>query len=535
MKNAVVSIAIGDYYKKIAKISHPRFQEYAQKIKAEFVPIFKNIIKNSPSAHWNKLFFNDLLLEYDRLIYFDTDILIRDDCPNLFDIIPENRIAMFNEAPYVNRYSAFIETCNAYKKYFKDWEGEYYNTGVIVMSKEHRKIFKTPDFFVENFYEQSYINMMLWDEEVKVFNLDYKFNRMSCIDKFIGEDRHASYCIHYAGIPDPGSLSGLMYQDLKVWEKSKPDYKYPYHILMDIQGGLGDQICAEPVARYAINNLYDKDDDIVIATHFPEIFKHLNVQVIKHDEKDLLSGDKVYYHMLSLPGPDKILWSFISPTLSFTTDYISIAMLHRVLLENDKKIVLTYSKENLENIKKITPCNFENLILVHPNKSWESKTFPVEWWQNIIDELSKEYTVGIIGKNIDENMTLLPVKTNENCIDYRNILSLDELFALIGNAKLLITGDSSPIHISGAFDNFVIFIATCKYPEHTMPIRNKDKIYPMFKKLVIDQTKNIPNIINTQTIDKIHGNILDYIPNASDVITQAKKIMLNDDESPCLT
>jgi hypothetical protein len=535
MKTAVVSIAIGNLYQEVAKISHPRFQKYAENIKADFIAITENKAKNAPTAHWSKLYFNDLLLKYDRLIYLDTDILIRDDCPNLFEIVPENQIALFNEAPYTNRTQAFIETCKQYNKYFKNWNGEYYNTGVIVMSKEHRKVFETPKIFFENFYEQSYINMKLWDENAKIFNLDYKFNRMSCLDKFIGQERYASYCIHYAGIPDQNMLSEFMKKDLEEWEKSKPNYEYPYHIFMDIQGGLGDQVCAEPVVRYAINHLYNENDDIIIATHFPEIFKHLNVQIINHDEKEILQTNKIYYHMLSLPGPDKILWAFISPTLSHTTDYISIAMLHRVLLEKNKKITLTYSEEDLENIKKITNCNFENLILVHPNKSWESKTFPTEWWQEIINELSKEYTVGIIGKEIDENMTLLPVEAKENCIDYRNLLSLNELFALIGNAKLLITGDSSPIHISGAFDNFVIFIATCKYPEHTMPIRNKDKIYPMFKKLVIDQTKNIPNIINTQTIDKIHGNILDYIPNASDVITQAKKIMLNDDESPCLT
>lgn len=528
MKTAVVSIAIGDLYKEIAKISHLKFKKYAKKIHADFVAITEEKIVSAPSPHWSKLHFNDLLLKYDRLIYFDTDILIRDDCPDLFGIVPENQIAMFNEAPYTDRTQSFIEICRKYNKYFKNWDGSYYNTGVIVMSKEHRKVFKTPEFFVEDFYEQSYINMKLWDEEVKIFSLDYKFNRMSCLDKFVGEERYASYCMHYAGIPDHNMLAGLMMKDLEKWEKSKPSYKYPYHILMDIQGGLGDQICAEPVARYAINNLYNEDDDIVIATHFPEIFKHLNAKVIKHDNKDLLSGDKVYYHMLSLPGPDKILWSFISPSLSLTTDYISISMLHRVLLEKDKEIILKYSEENLEDIKKMTNCDFKDLILVHPNKSWQSKTFPTEWWQEIIDELSKEYKIGIIGKDVDENMTLLPIKTNKNCIDYRNLLSLDELFALIGNAKLLITGDSSPIHISGAFNNYAIFIATCKYPEHTIPVRNKDKIYPMFKKLVIDQTKHVPNIVDTKTIDKVEGDILDYIPDAVDVIKKAKEIMKSD-------
>jgi len=50
----------------------------------------------------------------------------------------------------------------------------------------------------------------------------------------------------------------------------------------------------------------------------------------------------------------------------------------------------------------------------------------------------------------------------------------------------------------------------------------------MFKKLVIDQTKHVPNIVDTKTIDKVEGDILDYIPDAVDVIKKAKEIMKSD-------
>ena len=48
-------------------------------------------------------------------------------------------------------------------------------------------------------------------------------------------------------------------------------------------------------------------------------------------------------------------------------------------------------------------------MLVHCGKWWPSKTLPIEWWQEIVDELSKTYTVGLIGKTIDEKQGYLPV------------------------------------------------------------------------------------------------------------------------------
>ena len=59
MKTAVVSIAIGNLYQEVAKISHPRFQKYAENNKADFIAITENKAKNAPTAHWSKLYFND--------------------------------------------------------------------------------------------------------------------------------------------------------------------------------------------------------------------------------------------------------------------------------------------------------------------------------------------------------------------------------------------------------------------------------------------------------------------------------------------
>jgi hypothetical protein len=54
--------------------------------------------------------------------------------------------------------------CQGYGHQLKnDWEGNYYNTGVLVVSRMHRNLFKLPEkqIVIGDFYEQDYINMMI--------------------------------------------------------------------------------------------------------------------------------------------------------------------------------------------------------------------------------------------------------------------------------------------------------------------------------------------------------------------------------------
>ena len=64
-KFAVVTIACGDAYQKIAKLTHPTIKAYADKIGAEFIVIDKS---DRSSPHWMKFQLHDLLNQYDRIV-----------------------------------------------------------------------------------------------------------------------------------------------------------------------------------------------------------------------------------------------------------------------------------------------------------------------------------------------------------------------------------------------------------------------------------------------------------------------------------
>lgn len=165
--------------------------------------------------------------------------------------------------------------------------------------------------------------------------------------------------------------------------------------------GLGDQVCSEPVIRFMRKNIY-KTEDITVVTHWPRLFKHLkNVNVYSHDEF-MLKRDTPYYHVISLPGPETIMWTMVSHLLCHCVDYISMAILKRILPNIDKQIKLDVYPEEIKEVEDIVKCDLKDLILVHPGRHWESKTFPVKYWQDIVDGLKENgYTLLHINRLVD--------------------------------------------------------------------------------------------------------------------------------------
>ena len=520
-KNLVLVISIGDMYEDIFKLTSPFIEKYAKKIDADFLVIKeKKISKTSP--HWEKFQIYDLFNDYDRIIYFDSDILIREDCPNLFEIVPVNKIGMFNEAPFTDgRFGAIEKACIDHGIKLQNWDGKYYNTGVIIASKRHKYLFKKPELEEFNFYEQSWFNINLAsDKNVRIEDIKYHFNRMCCMDPILGEERHTSYIIHYAGIPNLLHLPQIIKEDIKKWEKSFPDYNYKKHILIDVQGGLGDQVDAEPAIRYLIENVY-KDQDVRVCTHFPRLFSHLKIPVFLHGETQLIP-DVPYHKMLSLPGPDTMMWRYVSNLLCHTGDFIAMALLRRTLPNKDKTIKLELHEEDFNNLNEITKGKKFD-VAIHAGKHWASKTFPESWWQELIDKLSenKNLNICLIGRNDDESRGIVDVNCPENIVDLRDILDLGSFLVLLSETKVLVSNDSSPVHLAGAFDNNIIMIPTCKHPDHIFPYRNGSinyKTKALYKKLTLDAIPQAPTEIYGTTADYVVGDILDYIPEVDDVV-----------------
>jgi hypothetical protein len=528
--NAVVTCTFGEKYNSIAKVTHAFLQEYAKRIGADFIVINEKKLSKK-FVQYEKFQLRGLFAKYNRIIYIDTDIIVRNDCPSLFDIVPEDKVGIFNEGAFTSCMELIRDACVKFGKSLKlgmiQYKGQYYNTGVMVLSRKHKDIFTVPEEEYDwynagvnsvSHYEQPYINLKIIAGTYEVHELSYKYNRMFMLDNLTGENKLASYMVHYAGLNHRDDIVDIISKDAETWRASS-DFKYQRKLYVSVGGGLGDQVDAEPVIRYAMETLYP-GDEFIIRTDFPEIFDHLSAKVVAK------AGDlNGYFRMETLPAPESLLWQHIAQTMCHTTDFASISALRRVLSNKDKQIKLVVTDEEVEDLKKTIGIeDLKSLVLIHPGRGWASKTFPSEYWSEIIKGVSANNKVAVIGKSISKEQGLVDVSC-EGVIDLRNLLNLRELITLISQAKLLISNDSAPVHIAGAFDNWIFLIPSCKHPDHILPYREGGQYHKaktFYKRLTCDDIDSSPTNIDGQTIDYLAKDIKNYLE-YPEVLIQAIK------------
>ncbi len=204
------------------KITKPLLERYAKRVGAEIISISEQKISKT-YPHYEKFIIREFLKDFDRVLFLDADTIIRHDCPNLFEMVPESALGMYDEGLLTNPEEkavhketmklAFSQHCDIDLP--EDWNGRFYNTGVILASKQHQDLFIPPRFeSFDNYWDQSYFNTILIQKKPEIFDIGYKFNRMKYVDPKLSEHRLRSYIIHYAGILNAGPI---MTKDIELW------------------------------------------------------------------------------------------------------------------------------------------------------------------------------------------------------------------------------------------------------------------------------------------------------------------------------
>lgn len=104
-------------------------------------------------------------------------------------------------------------------------------------------------------------------------------------------------------------------------------------------------------------------------------------------------------------------------------------------------------KENLLEDKKV--------VVLAPGSKWFTKQWPVEYFNKLAESLKKLSNVRLIVVGGKDEINL-PIE-KENTIDMRGKTSLLELADILSRADVVVTNDSSPIHIASAFKKPRIF------------------------------------------------------------------------------
>lgn len=480
MKTAVITVCIGKKYEDLSRLTHPTLKAYADRIGADFIVIDKRMFPDTVPIGYEKLQFQNYLDTYDRMIQMDTDLIVRSDTPSLFNVVPYGEFAAFNEGEWIPlRLREFQEGIKAFGLSAPNFDKQYYNTGVMVFDRTHRHLFDQPHEFISHYYEQTWLNIQLARYGFKIKGLGCQFNRMTHMDMHLKDHRLEAYVVHYAGAPSE-ELLPIVTEDLMQWHKMKRNgYHIKKTIKVSVGGGLGDQICAEPIVR-EIRRLYPKDR-IVVASHWPELFTDLPYEVDVVDiRKHFLPDLYTVFHTYSPPEDEA--WKYMTHVFSHSTDFSSQIALRRILPPEKKTIMLRYTpKQRLSMMAKLRLMDgdLKGAICLHPGRTWRTKTMPSEFWESIIEGLlCLDRPIVLFGKDGKDLQGLVPVKiSSTKIIDARDRLDLKESLALIDQSDIMVSNDSAPIHLAGATDVWIVGIFTAKHTSFVVPFRHGRQDY----------------------------------------------------------
>jgi ADP-heptose:LPS heptosyltransferase len=303
------------------------------------------------------------------------------------------------------------------------------------------------------------------------------------------------------------------------------------NVVIFIEGGLGDQVDSEPVVR-KLKVLYPNSKVILITQH-SEVFDHLGLDIYKPGQ--FIVPDDAFI-INTLKPINHVSKNYMVHKLCHGVDYASLQCLKGTLTAKEKEITLSFEPKHLAHVEKLCG-DTSKLVVLHPGLGWASKTFPDDVWDSWIDFLlANGYKVALIGKRVNEAQGALKLKprTHPNFVDLIDKLSLKETFALLSKAPILISNDSSPIHIAGAFDNYIGVIATCKHPELILPYRGGfgnvwHKAKSLEKARMYDEYNHLPSKELSLIYYLPDGitSIRPYLPSPLDILCYVQSILVD--------
>jgi ADP-heptose:LPS heptosyltransferase len=282
---------------------------------------------------------------------------------------------------------------------------------------------------------------------------------------------------------EPGSESGKAI--MLYWAGRKKKYaKYQDRISFWVHSFcLGDTICSTPTLK-KIKELFP-NMPIDVYSYYPDIFRY-NKYADRVFEYDPKNEDNGYYNDLRLFGYDQYFLTCYNSKvkagmdLNITNliDFCSLNALN-LKLENHAKMlevpVSIYEQHLL--LDKISPygINFDRAVIIHPSKTWETRTWAKENWQELTHRLIKNgFHVITVGKTAPVSEERKKSKGNEDygmqpcpegAINLIDNLSILETVYLLSLCKYAITMDSGLLHMALCTDITIIAMFTVIDPD----------------------------------------------------------------------
>jgi len=213
MSLAVVTLAID--IDQLLYWSEPLLRLYARKVDADFIVIDEPKIKHPICPMLEKYQLYNLLDRYERVIFFDADVIVSPKTPDLFKIVPFEEIGAVYDNPENNSDGEYRKSSiMLIQELMGDicWRAGYINSGVLVISNIHRNAFQFDKKLYEinqrNMLEQNFTNYNIQRHRLPVYKLSRNFNMISFDGKeeWYYEKERLADVIHLAGMEGKAEL-----------------------------------------------------------------------------------------------------------------------------------------------------------------------------------------------------------------------------------------------------------------------------------------------------------------------------------------
>jgi len=202
-------------------------------------------IINTPSnkdflPHWERYTIMDRFPDYDEYLYVDADAIVKWDCPNLFDLLKEDKIYLVKDLGSLEwTYNGILGYQNMFPNVKLNW-WEYVTTGFIKFSKTHKNLIsgfiKMYEKNIHEFnnrsqvtlkkgFDQTPFNYYLKQENANLKILSEEFSLGHLIKKDIFHNgmflNIPAYIWQFNGIPKDQLQSSMQY----IWNHIKNQYQ----------------------------------------------------------------------------------------------------------------------------------------------------------------------------------------------------------------------------------------------------------------------------------------------------------------------
>ena len=177
--HALITVCIGKEFDRLARLTHPLFQRYAKNIEAEFITINSRVLNHCP-VHYEKYQIGRYFNEYERILFVDTDVVIRPNAPNVFERVPVDQFGAYQTSVHCDFHDESIEMIQKEQGDI-GWKNHYFNSGVMVLSRSHRSLFDLELGCFNGFGEQTQLNYNVQNLHIPFLDITYRFNHVQVV------------------------------------------------------------------------------------------------------------------------------------------------------------------------------------------------------------------------------------------------------------------------------------------------------------------------------------------------------------------